>query len=81
LLSTTIRFFALLDARVGDREAAMMLCLDLYIADPKPFVWNKSAGEILEKVTRANTKSRAYETSVTVATLAPQPPATIAGEK
>ena len=27
--------------------------LDNHNADPKPFVWTKSAGEILEKVARA----------------------------
>jgi hypothetical protein len=28
--------------------------LENHNADPKPFIWTKSAGEILEKVTRAN---------------------------
>jgi hypothetical protein len=27
--------------------------LENHNADPKPFIWTKSAGEILEKVTRA----------------------------
>ncbi len=38
---------------VADLEAAIMLYLDNHNADPKPFIWTKSAGEILEKVARA----------------------------
>jgi transposase len=38
---------------VAELETAIMDYLDHHNADPKPFVWNKSAGEILEKVARA----------------------------
>ena len=42
---------------VADLEAAIMLYLDNHNADPKPFTWTKSAGEILEKVARAKQAS------------------------
>ena len=38
---------------VAELKSAIMEYLENYNADPKPFVWTKSAGEILEKVTRA----------------------------
>src|SRR6266436_184980 len=38
---------------VTELEAAIMDYLDQHNAQPKPFVWTKSAGEILEKVARA----------------------------
>ena len=43
-----------LDREVGNElKTAIMAYLDNHNADPKPFVWTKSAGEILEKVARA----------------------------
>jgi transposase len=38
---------------VGELESAIIDYLDQHNAQPKPFVWTKSAGEILEKVARA----------------------------
>jgi len=38
---------------VAELKTAIMDYLDNHNADPKPFVWTKSAGEILEKVARA----------------------------
>lgn len=38
---------------VADLESAIMAYLDQHNANPKPFVWTKSAGEILEKVAKA----------------------------
>ena len=38
---------------VTELQNAIMKYLENHNADPKPFVWTKSAGEILEKVTRA----------------------------
>jgi len=38
---------------VTELQNAIMEYLENHNADPKPFVWTKSAGEILEKVTRA----------------------------
>src|SRR6185295_14423854 len=38
---------------VAELKSAIMEYLENHNADPKPFVWAKSAGEILEKVTRA----------------------------
>src|ERR1700739_677374 len=38
---------------VPELEAAIHEYLDHHNADPKPFVWTKSADEILAKVTRA----------------------------
>jgi transposase len=38
---------------VAELKAAITDYLEKHNADPKPFVWTKSAGEILEKVTRA----------------------------
>ncbi len=38
---------------VAELESAIMQYLENHNADPKPFVWTKSAGEILEKVARA----------------------------
>ena len=37
----------------AELKSAIMEYLDNHNADPKPFVWTKSAGEILEKVARA----------------------------
>ena len=38
---------------VSELQQAIMDYLDAHNANPKPFVWTKSAGEILEKVARA----------------------------
>ena len=38
---------------VAELETAIMEYLDRHNAHPKPFVWTKSAGDILEKVARA----------------------------
>lgn len=38
---------------VAELTSAIMQYLENHNADPKPFVWTKSAGEILEKVARA----------------------------
>ncbi len=38
---------------VAELQAAIMDYLKKHNADPKPFVWTKSAGQILEKVARA----------------------------
>ena len=38
---------------LGELENAIMAYLDQHNANPKPFIWTKSAGEILEKVARA----------------------------
>jgi hypothetical protein len=38
---------------VAELKAAIVDYLQKHNADPKPFVWTKSAGEILEKVARA----------------------------
>ena len=38
---------------VAELKSAIMEYLENHNADPKPFFWTKSAGEILEKVTRA----------------------------
>jgi transposase len=38
---------------VAELESAIMQYLDKHNAHSKPFVWTKSAGEILEKVARA----------------------------
>jgi transposase len=38
---------------VAELESAIMDYLDQHNANPKPFVWTKSAGQILEKVARA----------------------------
>ena len=38
---------------VGDLTSAIMEYLENHNADPKPFIWTKSAGEILEKVASA----------------------------
>jgi hypothetical protein len=38
---------------VAELKAAIADYLQKHNADPKPFVWTKSAGEILEKVARA----------------------------
>ena len=38
---------------VADLNSAIMEYLENHNADPKPFIWTKSAGEILEKVARA----------------------------
>jgi transposase len=61
-LNQVERFFGLItDKRirrgvfksVAELETAIMSYLDQHNAQPKPFVWTKSAGEILEKVARA----------------------------
>ena len=38
---------------VAELKSVIMQYLDNHNADPKPFIWTKSAGEILEKITRA----------------------------
>jgi hypothetical protein len=38
---------------VADLKSVIMDYLDHHNADPKPFIWTKSAGEILEKIARA----------------------------
>jgi transposase len=38
---------------VAELKSAIMDYLEHHNADPKPFIWTKSAGEILEKVARA----------------------------
>ena len=38
---------------VAELKSAIMEYLERHNADPKPFIWTKSAGEILEKVARA----------------------------
>jgi hypothetical protein len=38
---------------VAELEGAIMQYLENHNADPKPFVWTKSASQILEKVARA----------------------------
>ena len=38
---------------VAELETAIMKYLENHNADPKPFIWTKSAGEILKKVARA----------------------------
>jgi hypothetical protein len=38
---------------VAELKSAILEYLENHNADPKPFVWTKSAGEILEKVARA----------------------------
>jgi hypothetical protein len=38
---------------LGDLENAIMDYLDQHNAQPKPFIWTKSPGEILEKIARA----------------------------
>lgn len=38
---------------VAELKSAIMRYLENHNADPKPFIWTKSAGEILEKVARA----------------------------
>ena len=37
----------------AELKSAIMEYLENHNADPKPFIWTKSAGEILEKVARA----------------------------
>jgi len=38
---------------VAELKTAIMEYLEIHNADPKPFIWTKSAGQILEKVARA----------------------------
>jgi hypothetical protein len=38
---------------VAELKGAMMEYLENHNADPKPFIWTKSASQILEKVARA----------------------------
>jgi hypothetical protein len=38
---------------VAELKSAIMEYLQKHNANPKPFIWTKSAGEILEKVARA----------------------------
>jgi len=61
-LNQVERFFGLITEKrirrgvfqsVAELETAIMDYLDNHNADPKPFVWTKSPGEILEKVARA----------------------------
>ena len=61
-LNQVERFFGLITDKhirrgvfksVGELESAIMDYLNQHNAQPKPFVWTKSAGEILEKVARA----------------------------
>ena len=61
-LNQVERFFGLITEQrirrgvfhsVAELETAIMDYLDNHNADPKPFVWSKSPGEILEKVARA----------------------------
>jgi len=61
-LNQVERFFGLITSHrirrgvfksVDELEAAIIDYLDQHNAQPKPFVWTKSAGEILEKVARA----------------------------
>jgi transposase len=61
-LNQVERFFGLITGKrircgvfksVGELETAIMDYLDQHNAKPKPFVWTKSSGEILEKVARA----------------------------
>ncbi len=61
-LNQVERFFGLITEKrirrgafksVGELETAIMDYLDQHNAQPKPFVWTKSPGEILEKVARA----------------------------
>jgi transposase len=65
-LNQVERFFGLItDQRirrgvfksVGELEAAIMDYLNQHNAQPKPFVWTKSAGQILEKIARAKQAS------------------------
>lgn len=65
-LNQVERFFGLITEQrirrgafksVEDLETAIMDYLDQHNAQPKPFVWTKSAGEILEKVARAKQAS------------------------
>jgi transposase len=65
-LNQVERFFGLItDQRirrgvfksVDQLQSAIMHYLDQHNAQPKPFVWTKSAGEILEKVARAKQAS------------------------
>ena len=39
---------------IADLKSAIMEYLENHNANPKPFIWTKSAGQILEKVARAN---------------------------
>jgi transposase len=43
---------------VAELEGAIMQYLENHNADPKPFVWTKSASQILEKVARAKQESQ-----------------------
>jgi transposase len=43
---------------VAELKAAIMQYLENHNADPKPFVWTKSASQILEKVARCETNVR-----------------------
>ena len=38
---------------IAELKSAIMEYLENHIANPKPFIWTKSAGEILEKVAKA----------------------------
>jgi len=73
-LNQVERFFGLItDQRirrgvftsVADLERAIMDYLDQHNAQPKPFVWTKSAGEILETVARAKQLSVSKYQAVT----------------
>ena len=61
-LNMVERFFAEITRRrirrgvfnsVAELTSAIMQYLENHNADPQPFIWTKSAGEILEKVARA----------------------------
>jgi transposase len=61
-LNQVERFFGLITEKrirrgvfksVGELETAIMDYLDQHNAQPRPFVWTKSPGEILEKIARA----------------------------
>jgi transposase len=61
-LNQVERFFGLITEKrlrrgafksLGELETAIMDDLDRHNAQPKPFVWTKSPGKILEKVARA----------------------------
>jgi transposase/transposase-like protein len=71
-LNLVERFFGLLTDKqlrrgvftsVKELEAAIRNFIEHHNSDPKPFVWTKTAEEILEKVSRAR-KSLAYQRSI-----------------
>jgi hypothetical protein len=71
-LNLVERFFGLLTEKqlrrgvftsVGELEAAITNFIELNNSDPKPFVWTKTAEDILEKVGRAR-KALKYQQSI-----------------